>query len=233
MDKFEYLLNNKISDDYESDYKVKMDNKNYQIYLNFDNQLSFLQFQKFLYQNKEEIINQIQNIKSQFLYNSYTHGINHNIRVLIFAYYLAKNLNLNNIDFQIVMDACKYHDVGRINDLYDEKHGLRSANMIEKIVDDGIYADSENLNLLKSIIESHSIPDREMIKIFKKYKLIDENRYKLLACILKDADGLDRVRLSINNKCFCDLNPKYLRFDESKKLVRCAHYLNSVYTHVS
>lgn len=229
MELIEYLFDNDFSEDYENDYKIKMANKNYQTYLNFDDQLSLLQFQEFLCQNKSGIINEIKMIKSQFLYDSYTHGINHNIRVLIFAYYLSKKINLNNIDFKIVMDACRYHDVGRINDLYDEKHGLRSANMIEKIVDDAIYNNSENLNLLKAIIESHSIPDREMAKIFKKYKLLDEDRYKLLTYILKDADGLDRVRLSINNRCFCDLNPKYLRFDESKRLVKMAHTINMIF----
>ena len=124
------------------------------------------------------------------------------------------------------MDACKYHDVGRVNDLYDEKHGLRSAKKIDQIVDSDIYNDLENLNLLKSIIEYHSIPDKEIDKIIKKYKLTNIDRFILLSNILKDSDGLDRVRLSINSRKFCDLNPKYLRCDESFKLVKISHILN-------
>ena len=224
------ILNEEINyEDYSSDYENKCYNKNYKQYLDLDNQLSMTDFVSFIVSNKKLFFNEIHNIKDKYLYSSITHGLNHNIRVLLFAFYLAKKTNLNEEDFRIIMDACKYHDVGRINDLYDERHGLRSSEMIDKIVDDEIYNNKENLNVLKAIIEYHSIPDREIDKIYRKYKLNDLTRYKLLATILKDADGLDRVRLSINNKVFSDLNPRYLRLDESKELVKISHIINFMF----
>lgn len=225
---FMLLLDNDYNNDCETDYKIKIQNKNYQKYLNFDNQLSFKEFQNFIIKNKKQIIKEIETIKVEYLYASFTHGFNHNVKVLLFGMYLSRKLNLDEVDFRILMDACKYHDVGRTNDLYDEKHGFLSAKMIEQIIDDPIYNDLENINFLKAIIEFHSVPDREFNKITKKYKIKDIERFKKLAYILKDADGLDRVRLSINNKIFSDLNPKYLRIDDSFNLVKCAHILNYI-----
>ena len=143
--------------------------------------------------------------------------------------FIAYKNNLDDIDLKILIDACIYHDIGRINDIYDEKHGLRSAEVISKIVDSKIYKDKESLNMLKAIVEYHSIPDKFNKRIFNKYKLQNYERFILLANILKDADGLDRVRTSINNKTFSDLNPKYLRLDESKKLVKVSHIVNMIF----
>ena len=78
-------------------------------------------------------------------------------------------------------------------------------------------------------MEFHSIPDKMIFKVIKKYG-VDIERFKLLAFILKDVDGLDRVRTSINNKTFSDLNPKYLRLEESKKLVKISHIINYIFS---
>lgn len=224
------ILNENLNyENFYDDYYAKCNNINYQRFLDLDSQLSIEEFINFIKNNQEQIFYEIYNIKKEYLYVSITHGLNHNIRVLLFAFYLSKKINLNEEDFRIIMDACKYHDVGRINDLYDEKHGLRSSEMIDQIIDDQIYKNKENLNNLKAIIEYHSIPDREIDKVYRKYKLNDLTRYKLLAKILKDADGLDRVRLSVNNKSFCNLNPRYLRLEESKKLVKISHTLNYMF----
>ena len=182
-----------------------------------------------LKQYKEFILSEIRKIKTRYIFKSYVHGLNHNIKVLLFALYIAYKNNLDDIDLKILIDACIYHDIGRINDIYDEKHGLRSAEVISKIVDSKIYKDKESLNMLKAIVEYHSIPDKFNKRIFNKYKLQNYERFILLANILKDADGLDRLRTSINNKTFSDLNPKYLRLDESKKLVKVSHVVNMIF----
>ena len=168
----EIINKNVLETDYDNDYIAKLNNINYQKYLG-DFQLSLMDFKKFLIMYQDEIYKEINTIKSEFLYISITHGINHNIRVLLFAFYLEKQLKLNDVDSRILLDACKYHDVGRIDDLYDEKHGLRSAQMIDKIVDSDIYKDVQNLDMLKSIIEYHSIPDSKIDKIINKYKISD------------------------------------------------------------
>ena len=225
----EILDSNIIESEYESDYLIKLKNNNYIRYLNIEDQISLNDFGAYLKQYKEFILSEIRKIKTRYIFKSYVHGLNHNIKVLLFALYIAYKNNLDDIDLKILIDACIYHDIGRINDIYDEKHGLRSAEVISKIVDSKIYKDKESLNILKAIVEYHSIPDKFNKRIFNKYKLQNYERFILLANILKDADGLDRVRTSINNKTFSDLNPKYLRLDESKKLVKVSHIVNMIF----
>ena len=229
LDVIDKIVSDDISEaDYNQDYIMKLNNINYQKYLSKE-QLSLKEFKTFLINNHDDVYKEINDIKSEFLYHSITHGINHNIRVLLFAFYLGKQLKLSDIDMRIILDACKYHDVGRTNDLYDESHGLRSAQKVDKIVDSDIYKDLENLNTLKAMIEYHSIPDSKIDKIINKYKISNTSRFKILASILKDADGLDRVRLSMNNRTFSDLNPKYLRIPYSLSLIKCSHLLNSMF----
>lgn len=226
----EILDSNIIESEYESDYLIKLKNNNYIRYLNIEDQISLNDFGAYLKQYKEFILSEIRKIKTRYIFKSYVHGLNHNIKVLLFALYIAYKNNLDDIDLKILIDACIYHDIGRINDIYDEKHGLRSAEVISKIVDSKIYKDKESLNMLKAIVEYHSIPDKFNKRIFNKYKLQNYERFILLANILKDADGLDRLRTSINNKTFSDLNPKYLRLDESKKLVKVSHVINYIFS---
>ena len=59
-------------------------------------------------------------------------------------------------------------------------------------------------------VELHCQPDSEMPPK-------DHPHWRLIA-LLKDADGLDRVRLG-------DLDPKYLRLPESKKMIGFAQQL--------
>ena len=223
------FFSDKIEHDYEFDYNIKLNNQNYRKYLKIENQLSFDEFCIFFKNNETQINDEINSIKKEYLYKSNMHGFNHNVKVLIFGFYLTKKYNLDSIDTRIILDACKYHDIGRINDLYDEKHGLNSAKKIGEVVDAKIYETEENINILKAIVEFHSIPDKMIFKVIKKYG-VDIERFKLLAFILKDVDGLDRVRTSINNKTFSDLNPKYLRLEESKKLVKISHIINYIFS---
>lgn len=223
------FFSDKIEYDYEFDYNIKLNNQNYRKYLKIENQLSFDEFCIFFKNNETQINDEINSIKKEYLYKSNMHGFNHNVKVLIFGFYLTKKYNLDSIDTRIILDACKYHDIGRINDLYDEKHGLNSAKKIGEVVDAKIYETEENINILKAIVEFHSIPDKMIFKVIKKYG-VDIERFKLLAFILKDVDGLDRVRTSINNKTFSDLNPKYLRLEESKKLVKISHIINYIFS---
>lgn len=65
------LLFNKIYDkEYETDYNLKKLNKNYKKFIDFNNQLSFLNFQEFLNENKDIILYEIKTIKKEYLYDS-------------------------------------------------------------------------------------------------------------------------------------------------------------------
>lgn len=170
-------------------------------------------------------------INKDVLYKSHTHGIKHNQRVIFFAYIICLFENVTGDDYKIVMDACKYHDIGRTNDEEDAEHGIRSSQMIyEMFKGNGIYCNSENLNYLRSIVELHSNSDSDNRYYFEKYKLKDYNRFKKLYKILKDADGLDRVRLCVYYPDVVWLDPKYLRTKTGVKLIKLAHEVNCIIT---
>lgn len=156
------------------------------------------------------LLESIRNINTSVLYNSNTHGIDHNIRTCIFAYFIAINLNLSLDDINLVIEASKYHDIGRINDEDDGYHGFRSATKLDGLVN----LSNEDMNIIKAMITSHSINDKLFSRVFEHFKISDEERCLKLTKILKDADGLDRVRLGSEW-----LDPNYLRFNVSKELV--------------
>ena len=170
------------------------------------------------------LLKKISEIKLEYLYISECHGKNHNLRVMIYTLYLSNILKLSDIDKEIVMNAAIYHDIGRINDNIDDNHGKRSANNIIKVIPNN-YKD---LNMLKAIIELHSIDDNYFNEIALKYNIKDLKRFKILYSILKDADALDRVRLSYksNNS---SLNISYLRLNETLSLIKAAHQLNEYF----
>ena len=68
--------------------------------------------------------------------------------------------NVNDIDREIIMDAAKYHDIGRQNNYTDDFHGYVGANKIGNIVGyKAIYQNVDNLNLLKMVIDFHASKD--------------------------------------------------------------------------
>ena len=140
---------------------------------------------------KEKFIQMIKNIQTKRLYKSNMHGINHNIRVAIFVYILANFEDVSIREFEMLIDCAKYHDIGRTDDRMDYNHGLRSAKKLNFLSN----YNQEELNLMKTIITCHSMEDNEIDKYIQIYKVKDINKCKKLFNILKDADGLDRVRL--------------------------------------
>lgn len=149
---------------------------------------------------------------------SRVHGISHVERVSFLGMVLANEMNLSKEDAELFLTACVYHDIGRTKEFVESGHGLRAANIVNKYVD----FQQENLEILKAAIEAHSENDRKMNEILDKYNIDDKERARFIARLLKDADALDRVRIS-------DLNPSYLRYGESKKLVGVAGDLFSFY----
>lgn len=187
---------------------------------------------------KEEYLKIINGIKEDQLYKSKIHGLFHSEKVCLFAFIIAKRLELNETDMQIIIDAALYHDIGRQNDTNDSIHGYASAYRIDRVLDNKIYKDEENLNMLKSIIDSHSVDDEHSDNSFGYYfdyegdkGLIDGpiyDRFIRLNNILKDADGLDRNRF-VDGYCF-GLDERFLRLAESKKLIQLSREINDLYT---
>lgn len=166
---------------------------------------------------EETYINQMRDFNTNILYKSDGHGIHHNIRVCFFAYIISTNEKISKRDFELIMEACKYHDIGRINDEEDALHGERSANKLTFLKDK--YTEEE-LNYIKTIVTSHSRSDKDFNKIAIKNKVKDINKCKKLHEILKDSDGLDRVRLH-----YPYVNIKYLRTITGKRMIPFAHEL--------
>ena len=162
-------------------------------------------------------INQMREFNTKILYKSDGHGLNHNIRVAFFAYIISSNEKISNRDFSIIIDACKYHDIGRINDIEDKNHGLRSSKLVTFLYDK--YTEEE-LNYLKTIITCHSLNDKDFEKVAIKNNIKDIERCKKMHEILKDSDGLDRVRLH-----YPFVNIKYIRTETAKKMIPFSHEL--------
>ena len=207
--------------------KISYESKRYKYYRKakeeIDNAYTIEDIKKIIYNSnlEETYINQMKNFNTEVLYKSNGHGINHNIRACFFAYIISTNENVSRRDFELIMEACKYHDIGRINDVEDALHGQRSANKITFLQDK--YTEEE-LNYIKTIVTSNSRNDKDFDKIATKNKVKDLNRCRKLHEILKDSDGLDRVRLH-----YPYVNIKYLRTITGRRMIPFAHNLYNNY----
>ena len=171
----------------------------------------------------EYLKNKLESIKKQYLYKSYGHGLSHNEKVMLFSLYIARKENIENEYLDILLDGAIYHDIGRINDIDDMSHGERGAIIVNNIIK---YDNRENQEMLQFIIHAHSVNDIDILKILEKYKNINKKDIALkLAKILKDADALDRARLNEEDR----LNPKYLRTNTSKTMLKFANQINECY----
>jgi hypothetical protein len=141
-----------------------------------------------------------QSIRLDRLFHSRLHGAGHISRVMVLGALLAQRAQLDENITQLLMYACAYHDVGRVDDSVDDEHGLRAALQVEELTG---FA-GQPLHCLQAAVEAHSRPDERMGDVLTKYGVADVVYAWPLAKLLKDADGLDRVRLDM-------LDPSYLR----------------------
>ena len=141
------------------------------------------------------------------LHTSEMHGITHVERVCFLGLLLADHLSMTDEDTRLYLTACVFHDIGRNNDRKDDAHGARAAKEVEKYV---AYT-GDDLRILRTAIEAHSLNDRAMHGVIEAYGVNDEERGLYIAKALKDADALDRVR----DGC---LDLSYLRYKESLDL---------------
>lgn len=149
----------------------------------------------------------LEEIDVRKLFYSHLHGQGHVLRVLVLGALLAQRAKLNAHWTRLLMLACAYHDIGRVDDSYDVEHGVRAVTHLQNIT--GL--DGEPLDCLKAAVEAHSRPDKQMNAVLAQYQLAGNEDAKELALLLKDADGLDRVRLDV-------LDTAYLRHPYSPGL---------------
>lgn len=137
------------------------------------------------------------------------HGIRHVARVLVWADQVAQWMDTQGkpVDIEVVRWAAVLHDVGRLDDGRDPEHGTRSAHWLG---DNRSWLfpemDAQRVEVIQYCCIWHVPPDAQVPEISNE-----------LIC-LKDADGLDRVRLG-------DLNPSLLRTDFARNGVGDAQTL--------
>ncbi len=145
-------------------------------------------------------------LDSSVLFASPIHGPGHIYRTLCHGAFCAMEEPLSRLDTRLLLLACAYHDIGRENDTLDELHGWRSAQRLPEIT--GLTG--EDLKLVQAAVDAHSRDESALQPTVEGYQLADLQRGLTLAELLKDADGLDRVRI-------WDLDPAYLRREASRE----------------
>ena len=153
-------------------------------------------------------------LPQHFRHASKVHGQSHVARVMVHALRLIEATGWDDESARL-WAAVYLHDLERTHDGRCHKHGVdavarwRTQEALRlHIFSAGIdQADREPVELA---VELHCQPDSEMPP--------KDHEYWRLIALLKDADGLDRVR-------FGDLDPKYLRLPESKQMIGFAQQL--------
>jgi len=128
-----------------------------------------------------------------FTHDSYLHGVSHTQRVHIHARRLVSALGWTDADADVVLSAAVWHDIGRINDGRDPRHGARSAARVVKL---GLQASlsAADARLALFAVRYHCRSDGR--GAFRAAGQDDPERARRVLRLLKDADALDRVRLA-------------------------------------
>lgn len=147
-----------------------------------------------------------------FDHHSLLHGINHSYRVMYHVLEIGKK---SGLDHEIAEAFCAafIHDMARKHDGFCQSHGAWSARRKLPLFSDlflSVGITPDRLDTIKLAVTYHSLHE-ELEKSHEGYKTV---------ALLKDADALDRIRISST-----DLRPEYLRFPETHSLIGFAKEL--------
>ena len=137
------------------------------------------------------------------------HGKLHTLRVMLNALMIAKQRGLSETNIDKLCTAAIFHDTMRTHNGSDENHGRASAKYYRKFTENNI-SEIKYSDTVKRLIEYHCLPDEIGKNAISKadWELYD---------ILKDADGLDRIRFGIR-----ELDINQLRTPEAKMMTMVA-----------
>ena len=144
------------------------------------------------------------------LFRSREHGIDHIERTMLLGAVIAMQQGFTGHETEQLLYACSYHDIGRIDEARDPRHGKRSANRLPE--PRNLEITEDEMRCIRATIATHSAND-DMIESFMEEYEVPEDCVpwcRRLCKALKDADNLDRVRID-------SLNIRYLRFPESRE----------------
>jgi hypothetical protein len=151
-------------------------------------------------------------LPESFRHRSHLHGQAHVARVMVHAMRLIEATGQQAYGPQLW--ACVFlHDLARTHDGVCYRHGADAAQRLrdepglqERLAEAGLL--EADYPAIEAAVTAHSAP-KEVSREHPHWPLI---------ALLKDADGLDRVRLG-------DLDPRYLRHPEAKGMVPFAQAL--------
>ncbi|MBU3812005.1 MAG: DUF1232 domain-containing protein [Candidatus Niameybacter stercoravium] len=151
------------------------------------------------------------------------YGSEHVMRMLYINLVQAMYDKLSDKEKNILIHACIYHDIGRIDRNRDPKHGSRSWDKLKQLTEYNLLIkssfDEKEEDLIRFLIIAHSLDDLVAIELLEESKIIDQEMAIKLLKMLKDADSLERTR-------FNSFDSKHLRTETAKKLVNLAIALN-------
>lgn len=130
------------------------------------------------------------------------HGPGHIARVMTWAAVLTRGSDW----FAPVVWAAACHDLRRMDDYDDPQHGFRAGAWVRDVLPGKLAQPRDDLELIASACDWHVCPDAAA------------GWDHPVLWLLKDADGLDRVRLF-------DLDPRYLRHKSTRQWVKHAEAL--------
>jgi hypothetical protein len=142
------------------------------------------------------------------------HGVSHARRVLIHAQAIAEARDLDPDWFESVVLAVAWHDMGRTHDGREPEHGPNSVAKVKRL---GLAEGVPPRIIARTFfaMEWHSVSDYNAIDAAMALEpghMPEPGTMLRVLWLLKDADGLDRVRIY-------DLDPGQLRYEESIKLM--------------
>lgn len=147
-----------------------------------------------------------------FWHRSTLHGQAHVSRVMVHAIRLVEATGQHHLAPRLWASVF-LHDLARLHDGVCHRHGAEAARRLteepalpERLFEAGLT--EADFPAIQAAVTAHSAP-KDVSRTHEHWPLI---------ALLKDADGLDRVRLA-------DLDPRYLRHDEAHDLVDFAHAL--------
>lgn len=167
-------------------------------------------------------LEKLRGLNRDALYESPVHGPGHIERTMLHGAFCAMKEPLCQTGTELLLECCSYHDTGRVNDWVDDEHGYRAAQKLADLTG----RTGQELDMIMAAVDAHSRSEAMLLPTLEKYGLADSQRALVLAQLLKDSDGLDRVRI-------WDLDVRYLRRAESKKREAFAQYLFERYQQVT
>jgi uncharacterized protein len=151
------------------------------------------------------------------------HGIGHASRVFVWVNVIAKELSHSGtaVDVEALRWAAVLHDVGRLSDGIDRGHGVRSADWVranQRLIPSALP--DETFERILLCCQWHEIGDSEIPVMTSE-----------IMCI-KDADGLDRVRINDLNPDFLRSGPARVMAEHARDLFRTTHLANGQWNEI-